>query len=342
MLTVMCVVVGEGTPFPIDIAADQSVGHLKNKIKGEINYDGNAKDLELYLAKTGGAWLDTDGAKAVALDEDGKVPDFDVMNPTYSLSNPECIGANFERKDGDIHVLVVVPEGVPGNVNQLRIAEDFDGGRLTEITTGKRPIEKIGEIVEASVHKAMRDSAEKVSVHSLSTMDSLKKHLLLRKMALKVTAIGMEEPSDTSIPVFKWNEELAENQENQRAQYMAYLETHLKTLLDKFTLKHIANNKSILNTVDPRLPFVINGTADVLLIVKSKAINVIPLSGLCLVIELKKKVESCHLSQAIGQLVCASIKTPHNCSPMSLLTDLNDTWVFSYFSDKNVLTHIEF
>ncbi|CAK4653255.1 unnamed protein product [Aphanomyces euteiches] len=173
-------------------------------------------------------------------------------------------------------------------------------------------------------------------------MDSPKKHRLLRKMALKQTVIGMEEPSDTSIPVFKWNEELDENHEHQRAQYMAYLETQLTTLLDKFTLKDVANNKSILNTVDPRLPFGISGTADVFLVVKSKASNVIQLSGLCLVINLKKKVESCHLGQAIGQLVCASIKTPHDCSPMSLLTDLNDTWVFSYFSDKNVLTHIEF
>ncbi|KAG9415543.1 hypothetical protein AC1031_008993 [Aphanomyces cochlioides] len=27
---------------------------------------------------------------------------------------------------------------------------------------------------------------------------------------------------------------------------------------------------------------------------------------------------------------------------MSLLSDLNGTWFFSYFSDKNVLTHVEF
>ncbi|CAK4257628.1 unnamed protein product [Aphanomyces euteiches] len=70
-----------------------------------------ADALELYLAKTGGAWLDTDGAKAVALDEDGKVPGFDVMDPTSALKNPKCIGDDFERKDGDIHVLVVVPDG---------------------------------------------------------------------------------------------------------------------------------------------------------------------------------------------------------------------------------------
>ncbi|KAF0688196.1 Aste57867_20171 [Aphanomyces stellatus] len=114
MPKLFCVVVGhEGSPFPVDVAADETVGDLKKKIKEEnkntITCD--AKDLELYLAKLGDAWLDSDGAKAVALDEYGKVPGFDVMDPTFSMKNPKCIGVDFERKDGDIHVLVVVPEG---------------------------------------------------------------------------------------------------------------------------------------------------------------------------------------------------------------------------------------
>ncbi|KAH9102201.1 hypothetical protein AeMF1_021196 [Aphanomyces euteiches] len=137
MLTLLCVVVGEGRPFSVKIAADQSVGHLKDKIKGKIDYDGDAKDLDLYLAKTGGAWLDTDGAKAVALDEDGKVAGFDVMNPTFSLTNPKCIGVNFERKDGDIHVLVVVPKGVRGKVNNQ--LQDFDEWLTDIMTCSKLP-----------------------------------------------------------------------------------------------------------------------------------------------------------------------------------------------------------
>ncbi|KAG9408895.1 hypothetical protein AC1031_020807 [Aphanomyces cochlioides] len=278
-------------------------------------------DLQLYLGKTpDGTWLNINDAKDVALDEDGNLQHYEEMDPLESIS---CYFNATDLAEERIHVLVVVPDG------EVRPA------------TGKRSNEELGEIVKI-VRKVMRDSAEKVSVHSLSNMDSPQKHLLLRKMALKVKVLEVEEPLDTSIPVFKWNDELPENQENQRAQYMTYLETHLKTLLDKFTLKDIANEKSILNTVDPRLPFDINGNADVLLVVKSKASNVIPLYGLSLVIELTKKVESSHLNQAIGQLVCASIKAPHDCCPMSLLTDLNDTWFFTYFSDKNELTHVEF
>ncbi|KAG9408611.1 hypothetical protein AC1031_020464 [Aphanomyces cochlioides] len=277
MLTLFCIVVGEGEPFAVEIAASKAVALLMDKVleKKSKSIHCDANKLKLYLAKTpDGTWLDINDAKDVALDEDGNLQHYDMMNPTHFINRYFNATDVAEER---IHVLVVVPDGQFGPA------------------TGKRSIEDIGEIVEASVYKAMRDSAEKVSVHSLSTMDSPKKHLL-RKMALKVTVVGVKEPSDKSIPAFKWNDELDENQENQRAQYMAYLETHLTTLLDEFTLKDIAINKSILNTVDPRLPFDINGTADVLLVVKSKASNVIQLSGLCLVINLKKKVASEHVN----------------------------------------------
>ncbi|GMF36587.1 unnamed protein product [Phytophthora lilii] len=34
------------------------------------------------------------------------------------------------------------------------------------------------------------------------------------------------------------------------------------------------------------------------------------------------------------------MKAPLNCYPLSLLTDLNDHWHFSWFSDKHVLTQV--
>ncbi|KAH9164489.1 hypothetical protein AeNC1_018667 [Aphanomyces euteiches] len=271
MLKLVCIVVGDGEPFAVEIAASTAVALLMDKVleKKSKSIHCDANKLKLYVAKTlDGTCLDINDAKEVALDDDGNLQHYEMMNPLH-LFNRYFDATDFAKKR--IHVLVVVPEG------EFRPA------------TGKRSIEDIGKIVEASVHKAMREFAAKVSVHSLSAMDSPKKHRLLRKMALKQTVIGMEEPSDTSIPVFKWNEELDENHEHQRAQYVAYFETQLTTLLDKFTLKDFANNKSILNTVDPRLPFGISGTADVFLVVKSKASNVIQLSGLCLVINLKKK-----------------------------------------------------
>ncbi|KAG9408892.1 hypothetical protein AC1031_020804 [Aphanomyces cochlioides] len=302
------------------IDASESVHSLKTKVQEEIAYKGRAMDLQLYLAKTpDGTWLNINDAMTVALDEDGNLQHYNMMNPTHFINRYFKATDLVEER---IHVLVVVPDGEVGPV------------------TGKRSNEELGEIVK-TVHKVMRDSAEKVSVHSLSTITAQHTCQIFQQMALKVDSLEFEEPEETSIPGYKWIEQYSGNQEDQRAQYMAYLETHLMSLLDKFSLMDIANEKSILDTKDPRLPFLLKGTADVML-VRANAAHFIPLAGLCLVIELKKKVENNHVNQAIAQLVCASIKAPLRCYPMSLLTDLNSVWLFTYFSDKNVLTHVEF
>ncbi|KAG9408911.1 hypothetical protein AC1031_020823 [Aphanomyces cochlioides] len=192
-------------------------------------------------------------------------------------------------------------------------------------TTGEWSIEELGAIVEASLRKALKKRDEKQSVH-LSDMNSEQKHRILTNLALKVNVLELEEPLDTSIPGYKWIVEYTESHEDQRAQYMAYLKTHLTSLLEKFSLVHIANDESVLDTEDPRLAFGLHGTADVLL-VRANA---------------PQESERKHVNQTIGQLVCASIKAPLECYPMSLLTDLNGVWLFSYLSDKNVLTHVEF
>ncbi len=65
MLTVVCVVVGEGRPFPVDVAENQLVGHLKDKIKEKQEYKFPADELELYhvddLAQIGKTRFDFKG-----------------------------------------------------------------------------------------------------------------------------------------------------------------------------------------------------------------------------------------------------------------------------------------
>ncbi|CAK4597438.1 unnamed protein product [Aphanomyces euteiches] len=61
MVKLFCVVVGEGRPFPVDIAATETVGDLKKKIKEEKEYKFPADELQLYLALKGGLQL-KDGA----------------------------------------------------------------------------------------------------------------------------------------------------------------------------------------------------------------------------------------------------------------------------------------
>ncbi|ETV65786.1 hypothetical protein H257_17596 [Aphanomyces astaci] len=78
------------------------------------------------------------------------------------------------------------------------------------------------------------------------------------------------------------------------------------------------------------------GAADMLL-VKRRGLASNPLAGVMLVIAIKKGVQPSHSGQALGQLerLSASPKAPLHCYPMSLLTDLNNHWEFTWFNDDH-------
>ncbi|KAI9923087.1 hypothetical protein PsorP6_000740 [Peronosclerospora sorghi] len=190
-----------------------------------------------------------------------------------------------------IHVLVVVPEG-----------------GSSRLTAG--PMLWNAEKAKMVAYEVLKERDEKAE-------------RIVKKMRLSENIPYVKEPVHTSIAGYTWISEVAKSDESQRVGYMAYLQQHLKTLIDQgFQLVDIAGDQSALTIVDPRLPFGLKGTADVLL---RKSNNpLIMLAGISLVIELKKKVTSDHLPQAIGQLVSCSMKAPINCYPVGLLTDLND------------------
>ncbi|KAG3072983.1 hypothetical protein PI124_g20861, partial [Phytophthora idaei] len=82
MVTFYCAIVGvAGSAFPVDIDESRSVGHLKKAIKEENSstITCDAKDLQLFLAKKDGAWVDEDEAAAVTLDERGHPQGFKMM-----------------------------------------------------------------------------------------------------------------------------------------------------------------------------------------------------------------------------------------------------------------------
>ncbi|CAK4307238.1 unnamed protein product, partial [Aphanomyces euteiches] len=115
MLTLFCVVVGEGRPFPVDVAADATVGDLKKKIKEEKEYKFPADELQLYrvdgLAQLGKIRFDFNGAEIddmpakLLSDFGGSTTE---MVETFSLSSYPQLN---DSSVGRIHVLVVVPEG---------------------------------------------------------------------------------------------------------------------------------------------------------------------------------------------------------------------------------------
>ncbi|KAL4167440.1 Crinkler effector protein 4 [Phytophthora ramorum] len=114
MVKLFCAIVGVvGSVFEVEIDEGASVSALKKVIKGEKPNDLkdiDANKLQLFLAKTDGAWLDGAGAAAVALDERGYPQGCVQMDPTLWIKNPKHFGDNFQPGEGQIHVLVVVPE----------------------------------------------------------------------------------------------------------------------------------------------------------------------------------------------------------------------------------------
>ncbi|KAG3047774.1 hypothetical protein PC122_g24015 [Phytophthora cactorum] len=113
MVLLNCALVGEGSVISIIIEEWKTVALLKKAIKEEKpdTIKGEADKLQLFLAKKHGAWLDGAGAAAVTLDEDGPLRGFgDQMDPTLWVKNAKYFGENFQPGEGQIHVLVVVPE----------------------------------------------------------------------------------------------------------------------------------------------------------------------------------------------------------------------------------------
>ncbi|KAG2784752.1 hypothetical protein PC112_g24696 [Phytophthora cactorum] len=115
MVKLFCAIVGvAGSAFEVDIDDAESVSALKDAIKAKKPNDFkdvDADKLQLFLAKKHGAWLDGAGAAAVTLDEDGPLRGFgDQMDPTLWVKNAKYFGENFQPGEGQIHVLVVVPE----------------------------------------------------------------------------------------------------------------------------------------------------------------------------------------------------------------------------------------
>ncbi|KAG4222135.1 hypothetical protein PC116_g29390, partial [Phytophthora cactorum] len=113
MVLLNCALVGEGSVISIIIEEWKTVALLKKAIKGKKpdTIRGEADKLQLFLAKKHGAWLDGAGAAAVTLDEDGPLRGFgDQMDPTLWVKNAKYFGENFQPGEGQIHVLVVVPE----------------------------------------------------------------------------------------------------------------------------------------------------------------------------------------------------------------------------------------
>ncbi|GMF30074.1 unnamed protein product [Phytophthora lilii] len=130
MVKLFCAIVGvAGSAFSVRVDESDSVDDLKKAIKVEKPNDFkdvNADKLQPFLAKKkDGGWLDGAGLAGVTLDEagapvsrdeSGAPQGFKKMDPLLWVNNDKHFGKNFRPAEGDVHVLVVVPDHYRVNI----------------------------------------------------------------------------------------------------------------------------------------------------------------------------------------------------------------------------------
>ncbi|GMF35709.1 unnamed protein product [Phytophthora lilii] len=129
MVTLFCAIVGvAGSAFEVKIDDTESVSALKKAIKAEnpATITCDAKDLHLFLAKKGDAWLPDDDPAALALDNgvthldvQGMI-DGEQMKATWTLEDVLTANNMTKPKSRQIHVLVMAPEQRAGGGSGAR------------------------------------------------------------------------------------------------------------------------------------------------------------------------------------------------------------------------------
>ncbi|GMF66104.1 unnamed protein product [Phytophthora lilii] len=174
MVKLFCAIVGvAGSAFEVKIDDSESVSALKKEVKGEIDYSGPAKDLQLFLAKTAdGAWLTEADVKKGVEDTTGLTP-LDVAGAPLNLVDLSEEDVRFQltkeavmAKKTPVHVLVVVPVDASTSENKNK---------------RKRKRMEDEDVPDAWI-KAIKD--EQITAIP-STCDDLKKHLQ-RELRVKV------------------------------------------------------------------------------------------------------------------------------------------------------------
>jgi Crinkler effector protein N-terminal domain len=331
MVKLFCALVGEkGNSFPVKIDESESVGDLRTAIKKEKENDLKAVDankLELFLGKqSNGLWLDSNTDVVQKLNN-GEMNAFieELTHEAKKLQGESALDEVLEGMpvpmNNEIHILVVVPENA---VRDITAATPF-------------PIEHVRMVVD----EALRAQQQR-SVYSISNCPPSKELLMMQHLGLEYSTITVKEVIDRTILNYTWSN-LAENHPDQRQLYLEYLEEHLRDALISGGeqidfLKDVSHNKTLLDCHDSRLPFKLKGTTDVV-IVDTYANQIDDVFvGLRFVIELKKdKPNKQDRWQILQQMIVADTMCERRCSPMGLLTNLNDYWLFLWFTqDKKV------
>ncbi|DAZ93900.1 TPA: hypothetical protein N0F65_005828 [Lagenidium giganteum] len=117
MKSLVCVVIGDESVFGVDIEDRKKVWQLKEMIKEKNLYSFAAKDLKLYVAKKGDNWLKSSDPTQIKdiMKQNGEMDgSYRMLNTAFGFPDED------DAEDGDIHVLVDIPEYIKKSLRILR------------------------------------------------------------------------------------------------------------------------------------------------------------------------------------------------------------------------------
>ncbi|KAE9050197.1 hypothetical protein PR001_g2611 [Phytophthora rubi] len=282
--------------------------------------------------KKDGTWLDGAGAASVALDERGHPQGFAPMNPTLWIKNPQHDGDNFQPGEGQVHVLVVVPESVLASetCNMDQVAQEVhEMYEQTVLTKRKRYIHS--EVTSTQGRQLLRDLSIKV--------DPVRTDPFPVGVGGAVGGFGWESVMDGN------GEKIVLTEAQQRERYRHYVEHNIGAALEekRLCVVGVENDQNVLTVKVPGHDIEFSGSTD--LLVLSDVIQDIPndlqyLPDVKMLIEVKKEVlPSCDF-EALSELIALDLLADDPV--VALLTDLNGSWMFFWVSEnKNDLARIQ-
>ncbi|GLD93246.1 hypothetical protein PINS_up001838 [Pythium insidiosum] len=168
--------------------------------------------------------------------------------------------------------------------------------------------------------------------------------LMIHKLGLQLEFVDYEEPNNPSDewcpPNYIHTDPNAAQDPQKIALCVAFLRKRMP--LDEHRLDWLESleHRSLLTTTDERLPFGLRGTATLLLVDRRSLIHDEPLAGVRMVVEVEAFGCCERRPQALAQLIAASLKAPQGCTPISLVTNLTDCWLFSWLDTNKTVMHV--
>ncbi|KAJ0411708.1 hypothetical protein ATCC90586_002092 [Pythium insidiosum] len=313
-MTLNCAIVGDGgSVFAVDMPLEGDVRHMKRRIKRERpgRIDCDADELELYVArKSDGTWMTDADAKSVTdtstLTHLARAHDYGI----YDLDSEEEASDDSDSEDAAAAAAAAAAVAKAAVTVQLLVV--------------------VPNAWTKPVHRC---------VFSIAHLTRQHHELLVKKLRLGLRFVGVAEPLATSLAPYRWPQG-EHDAAAQHVAWLAYLREHFALDAQELQWLEVSADETLLSVNDEALPFGLRGTASLLLVDRRSLVHDEPLAGVRLVVQVRPRVERDHRSQALAQLIAANLKAPLDCAPMSLVTDLNDRWFFSWFSATRVVTHV--